>query len=100
MNLPLGANLLPWLQGRELARLHRMLEYFLLNSQMRRQSKHYLSLRRILCWIVQSPIRWRLRSSYYFFPWELWLARLSERLVLRRSLVTGEELPKEHANAC
>jgi radical SAM superfamily enzyme YgiQ (UPF0313 family) len=94
MDLPLGANLLPWLQGRELAHLHRMLEYFLLNSQMRRQPENYSSLRRIVSWIVQSPVHWRLRSSHYFFPWELWLARLSERPVLRRSLVTGQELPK------
>ena len=100
MDMPLGANMLPWLDGKELARLRRMLEYFLLNSQMHRLSKSYSGLRHIVRWIVQSPIHWRLRSSHYSFPWELWLARFSERLVLRRSLVTGQELPKEPANAC
>ncbi|MHB1938206.1 MAG: B12-binding domain-containing radical SAM protein [Acidobacteriaceae bacterium] len=106
MDMPLGANVLPWLQGKELARLERMLEYFLLNSQMRRLTPSYSRtqkhswLRRAIRWIVQSPIRWRLQSSHYFFPWELWLARFSERLVERRSLVTGQELPKASANAC
>jgi anaerobic magnesium-protoporphyrin IX monomethyl ester cyclase len=50
--------------------------------------------------IVQAPVGWRLRRSRYAFPWELWLARSTERLVLRRSLVTGQELPKEPASAC
>jgi anaerobic magnesium-protoporphyrin IX monomethyl ester cyclase len=50
--------------------------------------------------IVQTPIRWRLSSSNYSFPWELWLSNLSEHIVLRRSLVTGQELPKEPVNAC
>jgi len=100
MEMPLGANMLPWLKGKELARLQRMLEYFLLSSQMYRLQKDYSWPRHAVRFIVQTPIRWRLRSSHYFFPWELWLAGLSERLVLRRSLVTGQELPKEPANAC
>ena len=100
MDMPLGANMLPWLRGKELARLQRMLEYFLLNSQLCRQTGSYSWLWRAVRFVVQSPIRWRLRSSEYFFPWELWLAGLSERLVLRRSLVTGQELPKQPAGAC
>src|SRR6201985_3560279 len=99
MDMPLGANMLPWLKGRELARLQRMLEYFLLNNQIDRRHKHYFMLRRAVRFIVQTPIRWRLRSSRYSFPWELWLSNLSERIILRRSLVTGQELPKEPANA-
>ena len=100
MDMPLGANMLPWLKGKELARLQRMLEYFLLNSQMYRQQKNYSWMRHAVKFIVQTPIRWRLRSSHYAFPWELWLSAFSERIVLRRSLVTGQELPKEPANAC
>jgi hypothetical protein len=91
--------MLPWLKGRELARLQRMLKYFLLNNQIDRH-KNSSSLRRIVRFIVQTPIRWRLRSSRYSFPWELWLSNLSEHIILRRSLVTGQELPKEPANAC
>jgi radical SAM superfamily enzyme YgiQ (UPF0313 family) len=100
MEMPLGANLLPWLRGRELARLQRMLDYFLLNNQIHRTNKSYPLLRRGVRRFVQGPVRWRLRSSRYFIPWELWLARLTERLVARRSLVTGQELPKEPASAC
>jgi anaerobic magnesium-protoporphyrin IX monomethyl ester cyclase len=99
MDMPLGANMLPWLKGKELARLERMTEYFLLNTKYCRQTARVSSLRRVVQYVIQSPIRWRLRSSQSFFPWELWLARLSERLALRRSLVTGQELPKLPANA-
>src|SRR5271170_5408034 len=100
MDMPLGANMLPWLQGKELARLQRMLSYFLLNNQIDRRQKNHSRLRRAIQFVVQTPIRRRLRSSRYSFPWELWLSNLSERIILRRSLVTGQELPKEPANAC
>ena len=100
MDMPLGANMLPWLKGKELARLRRMLEYFLLNNQIHRRQKNYSWLHHAVKFIVQTPIRWRLSSSRYAFPWELLLANISERIVPRRSLVTGEELPKEPASAC
>ncbi len=101
MDMPLGANMLPWLQGKELSRLQRMLEYFLLNSQIHHaKNKSFPFVRRGVRRIVQAPVSWRLRRSRYAFPWELWLSRFTERLVLRRSLVTGQELPKEPASAC
>ena len=101
MEMPLGANLLPWLHGKELERLQRMLEYFLLNNQIcRAANTSYPLLRRGVRRIVQAPVRWRLQSRRYSFPWELWLARSTERLVLRRSLVTGQELPREPASVC
>jgi anaerobic magnesium-protoporphyrin IX monomethyl ester cyclase len=96
--MPLGANTLPWLQGEESRRFHRMLDYFILNSQLRRRNKSMLQ--RIIRPLIFLPIQWRLKSSKYFLPWELWLAKLSERLVSRRSLITGQELPKEAAHAC
>ena len=99
-SMPLGANILPWLQGRERARLDRMLNYFLLHNQICRKNRAYPLARRFVRRAVLSPIRWRLRSSRYSFPWELWLARSTERPVQRRSLVTGQPLPKEAANAC
>jgi anaerobic magnesium-protoporphyrin IX monomethyl ester cyclase len=106
MTMPLGANLLPWLRGRELARLDRMLEYFLLLHQVRRKPGAGLLQKRI-GQIVSRPIRWRLDSSQLSFPWELWLSHLSEYLVRRRSLVTGQPLPVltpiskwESPNAC
>ncbi len=100
MEMPLGANILPWLQGKELDRLQRMLNYFLLNNQICRAADRSYPLVRRGYGELLTPIRWRLRSSHYSFPWELWLTRSSERLVLRRSLVTGQQLPKEPANAC
>ena len=100
MEMPLGANVLPWLRGRELARLDRMLSYFLLLNQVGRSSKKLSLIHRIIGLMIETPIRWRLRSSLFTFPWELWLSQLSEHLIRRRSLVTGHELPIETANIC
>ncbi len=100
MDMPLGANMLPWLRGKELARLERMVEYFLLNSHFCRHGKSLSGLRQAVQFVTQAPIRWRLRRNLCMFPWELWLARQSERLALRRSLVTGQDLPKLPASAC
>jgi radical SAM superfamily enzyme YgiQ (UPF0313 family) len=100
MNMSLGSNFLPWLQGRELGRLDRMLSYFLLLNQTRRSSQKHSFAGRIVSRIVQMPIRWRLRVSLFSFPWELWLSQFFERLITRRSLVTGHELPKETVNVC
>jgi anaerobic magnesium-protoporphyrin IX monomethyl ester cyclase len=100
MDMPLGANMLPWLKGKELARLNRMVEYFLLNSQICRQTSTHSRLRQAVQSIIRSPIRWRLNSNRGSFPWELWLAALSERFAQRRSLITGQELPKLPASAC
>jgi radical SAM superfamily enzyme YgiQ (UPF0313 family) len=98
--MPLGANLLPWLRGRELVRLNRMLEYFLLLNQTRRFSASATLIKRLTTALIRKPIRWRLNASLFFFPWEIWLSRFSEQLIKRRSLVTGAELPAESANVC
>lgn len=100
MTMPLGANLLPWLKGRELARLNRMLAYFLLLNQARKRSNDNSLFHRIASFLVRAPIRWRLQSSFFSFPCEIWLAQLSEQIVKRRSLVTGQALPTEPANVC
>lgn len=103
MTMPLGANLLPWLRGRELARLNRMLAYFLLLNQVRRRSPSASIVQRATGLLISHPIRWRLDASLFSFPWEIWLSNLSEHLVRRRSLVTGQDLPvlpsPESANA-
>jgi anaerobic magnesium-protoporphyrin IX monomethyl ester cyclase len=100
-NMPLGANLLPWLQGPDLARLERMLAYFLLLNQVRREGPTSALPRRLTRMLVSAPIRWRLNESLFSFPWELWVSRLTERLVSRRSLITGADLPKlEAADVC
>jgi radical SAM superfamily enzyme YgiQ (UPF0313 family) len=100
VELPLGKNILPWLQGEDLARLRRALEYFLLNNQLRRATRKHPLLRRGLRRMLGIPLRWRIRSNRYSFPWELWLARKAERLTTRRSLVTGQSLSERIGDVC
>ncbi len=100
VELPLGKNILPWLQGEELARLRRALEFFLLNNQLRRATRRHSLLRGGLRRILGAPLRWRIRSNRYSFPWELWLARKAEKLVTRRSLVTGQPLSESIGDVC
>jgi radical SAM superfamily enzyme YgiQ (UPF0313 family) len=99
MNMPLGANLLPWLQGHALERLDRMLSFFLLLNQVRRSQETSLA-QKVISLLIQTPIRWRLNSNFFSFPWEMWLAKFSEGIVKRRSLVTGQALSVESANVC
>jgi hypothetical protein len=54
--LPLGRNTLPWLQGAELKNLRRMLEYFLLNNQLRKVTKNHPRLRTVP--LTGAPLRW------------------------------------------
>jgi hypothetical protein len=98
--LPLGHNTLPWLQGKELKRLLRMLEFFLLNNQLRKATKDYPRLRTGVRRALGVPLRWRMRKKQYSFPWELWVGRQLEKIVTRRSLVTGQALGREGAGAC
>jgi anaerobic magnesium-protoporphyrin IX monomethyl ester cyclase len=98
--LPLGSNTLPWLQGKELEKLGRMLDFFLLNNQLRKATKDHPRLRTGLRRALGVPLRWRLRSNQYSFPWELWVGRKLEKIVTRRSLVTGQPLSPQGADAC
>ena len=98
--LPLGRNTLPWLQGQELERLQRMLDFFLLNNQLRKATKDHPRLRTGLRRALGAPLRWRLRSNRYSFPWELWVGRKLEKIVTRRSLVTGQPLGAQGADVC
>jgi radical SAM superfamily enzyme YgiQ (UPF0313 family) len=99
-SLPLGKNVLPWLRGGELERLQRMLEFFLLNNQIRKATSGVPWLRNGVRKAMGAPLRWRLRKSYFSFPCELWLARATERLVTRRSLLTGQALSHSMQEVC
>jgi anaerobic magnesium-protoporphyrin IX monomethyl ester cyclase len=99
-DMPLGVNPLPWLQGEEFARFDRMLDYFLLNNQLRTRNEQDGWLCRCVLIAIRQPVRWRINSSFYSFPWELWLAHFTEHIVKRRSLITGEVLPTEAVKAC
>ena len=98
--LPLGRNTLPWLQGEELGKLRRMLEFFLLNNQLRKATKNHPRLRAGLRRALGAPLRWRLKANRYSFPWELWVGRKLEKIVTRRSLVTGQPLREQGADVC
>ena len=70
----LGNNLLPWLQGETLERVRRMIEYFLLNNQIRRATANVGWFGQGVPRALGSPLRccaWRLRNNHYSFPWEL-----------------------------
>jgi anaerobic magnesium-protoporphyrin IX monomethyl ester cyclase len=100
VDLPLGKSVLPWLQGEELSRLRRMLEFFLLNNQLRKATTNHPGLRQGLRRALGAPLRWRIRANKYSFPWELWVARSFERIVTRRSLLTGQPLSTEVSEVC
>ena len=99
-SLPLGRNVLPWLQGEELRRLRRSLEYFLLNNQIRKVTKEKAWFRRGFRRALGAPIRWRIGRNRYSFPWELWVSRTVERVTTRRSLLTGQELSRSMQEVC
>jgi radical SAM superfamily enzyme YgiQ (UPF0313 family) len=98
--LALGRNILPWLQGQELQRLRRSLEYFLLNNQIRKATQSKVWLRKRFRQILGAPIRWRIGKNRYSFPWELWVSRAAERIVTRRSLLTGQKLSERMQEVC
>lgn len=99
-SLPLGRNVLPWLQGEELHRLRRSLEYFLLNNQIRKATKEKAWLRRSFRRALGAPVRWRIGNNRYSFPWELWVSRTVERVTTRRSLLTGQQLSEGMQEVC
>ena len=96
----LGANALPWLQGETLRRLQRSLQYFLLNNQIQRMTRKTPWVRRGVRRLLGAPVRWRIGKSRYSFPWELWLSRAVEKVVTRRSLLTGQSLKEQPQQAC
>jgi radical SAM superfamily enzyme YgiQ (UPF0313 family) len=100
VDLPLGRNVLPWLQGEEVARLRRIVEFFLLNNQLRKATTKYPGLRQGVRRALGVPLRWRIRSNKYSFPWELWIAKSFERIVSRRSLLTGQPLSTGVGEVC
>jgi radical SAM superfamily enzyme YgiQ (UPF0313 family) len=99
-NLALGSNVLPWLQGEDLRRLRRSLEYFLLNNHIRKATKNSAWLRQGFRRALGAPVRWRINKNRYSFPWELWVSRAVERVTTRRSLLTGQKLSDRMQEVC
>jgi anaerobic magnesium-protoporphyrin IX monomethyl ester cyclase len=98
--LALGSNVLPWLRGEELCRLRRSLEYFLLNNQIRKVTNKIPWAKRSVRKMLGAPVRWRIGKSRYSFPWELWVSRAVEKVVTRRSLLTGQPLAERTQEVC
>ncbi len=89
----LGSNNLPWMGGESLRTLERSIRYFLLHNQFNHAERHSRSRwLTALLRVSRKPLQWRLRNSFFAWPWELWLAAAKKRLVIRRSLITGQPL--------
>lgn len=99
-DLPLGRNILPWLRGAELRHLERMLNYFMINNTIRKSMQRTTITGRCVNALLSAPMAWRLRSRVFFFPWEVWVARATDRLVSKRSLITGVPLPAKPREVC
>ena len=98
VDIDLGVTRLPWLQGRAFDRLQRSVRYFLLDNQINRTRRRSRSgAMRSLLRAIRKPLHWRLRYAFFEMPLELWIARAKERLVVRRSLLTGQPLTTELA---
>lgn len=95
-NVDLGTERLPWLKGRPYRRLQRSMAYFLLNNRLNKSLRrsHNAVLRSALR-LARSPLHWRLRNHRFDWPWELWLSNASQKLTIRRSLLTGQPLSSE-----
>ena len=94
----LGSNNLPWLQGHPFKELRRSVSYFLLDNQInRKRQKSGSKPVRLLLRLARRVLHWRIRHSFFDWPVELWLSLMRERLVIRRSLLTGQPLSHDLA---
>ena len=97
-SVDLGCNNLPWLRGKSFARLQRSIRYFLLDNQLgRTRRKSRSPMLRSALQVIRKPLHWRLRHAFFNLPLELWIGKAKERLVIRRSLLTGQPLSRELA---
>ena len=88
----LDSNNLPWMTGKSLQTLERSIRYFLLHNQLNRAPRYRSKLLHALRRLAQKPLQWRIKNSLFDCPIELWLATAKQRLVIRRSLITGQSL--------
>lgn len=99
--LALGANVLPWMKGAPLKKVEQSMEVFLLANELAKSGRQSASpLVRLLLRAARQPLCRRLKHQFYRWPIELWLYGLRKRLVMRRSLLTGESLGLSLDEAC
>ncbi len=93
-DVALGAGRLPWLRGETYRKVRRSMSFFMLNNEITKGMRQAtLPLRRRLYLrAFQRPLHWRLKKQCFRLPVELWLLRAKNRLVMRRSLLTGRSL--------
>ena len=98
--IDLGANNLPWLHGKSFQKLDRGIHYFTLYNGVNRRWKNTRSgIFQRAFQFARMPLLWRLKHLFFAWPVELWAARLRRRLVVRRSLLTGQALSDEFARS-
>ncbi len=92
---------LPWLEGREHARVQTMRDYLRLAFDRKPiAAERRPRLVRDLHRAISMPARWRLKRDIYTFPFELWLKRLGGRLPNSpKPVVDAQQLESEPA-AC
>ncbi len=90
----LGTNVLPWLKGDTYQNIRRSLTFFSLNNEIVRAARRPSLTRaaRLILRAIQKPLHWRMKHHFFKMPFELWLLQARNRLVLRRSLLTGQPL--------
>ncbi len=93
-DIALGTNLLPWLQGEPYSRVKRSLSFFLLNNEVTKAVRRTRASRfqRLLLRAFRQPLRMRMKYQFFRWPLELWLVHAKNKLVVRRSLLTGQGL--------
>src|SRR5262249_32255748 len=92
--MSLGSNVLPWLAGRTYRQVKRSMFVLLMSSQISKGLRRGVGSRwrRRALRLLQQPLRWRLKHQFFRWPFDLWLLRARNRVVMRRSLVTGRSL--------
>lgn len=92
---------LPWLEGREHARVQTMRDYLRIAFDRKPIASDRRSpLVRGVHRAISLPARWRLKRDAYAFPFELWLKRVSNRLPSKpKPVVDAQQLESEPA-AC
>lgn len=100
--LSLGTNVLPWLSGPVYRNVKRSMSFFMLNNEIRRVTRRpsLSAITRGILRVIQKPLHWRMKHHFFNWPLELWLLRARKRLIMRRSLLTGQALSHDLTEAC
>jgi len=92
--IDLKGNVLPWLQGETYRLVQRGVAFLALKTEVSSAVRrgHPSRFRRLLLGWIGKPLAWRVRTSCFRCPIELWLAFARRWLIIRRSLLTGRGL--------